>query len=117
MHKEFRVWASIVIVILCCSAARTRSEDNTEASAGTPSLDPLPFQLILPREHLFGDWFTTRTSLADHGIPPTPTFVTHSLSNTTGCTAQGFTTAHNAGLALNFDLEKLVGLYGGSFLF
>src|SRR5262249_5686509 len=117
MHKEFRVWASIVIVILCCSAARTRSEDNTEASAGTRSLDPLPFQLILPREHLFGDWFTTRTSLEDHGITPTLTFVTDSLGNPSGGTGQGFTTANNVGLDLNFDLEKLVGLEGGSFLF
>src|SRR5262249_51111582 len=117
MHKEFRVWASIVIVILCCSAARTRSEDNTEASAGTRSLDPLPFQLILPREHLFGDWFTTRTSLEDHGITPTLTFVTDSLGNPSGGKDQSFTTANNLGLDLNVDLEKLCGFEGASFLF
>src|SRR5262252_3260981 len=107
----------ILIVILCSWAGRTRSEDNTEASAGTRSLASLPFQLILPREHLFGDWFGTRTWLEDHGITPTLTFVTDSLGNPTGGRDQGFTTANNVGLDLNFDFEKLGVIEGGSFLF
>jgi porin len=105
-----------VIVILCCSAAVVRSEDIDEASAGTRSLGPLPFQLILPREHLLGDWYGTRTWLEDRGIVPTLTFVTDSLGNPSGGKEQGFTTANNVGLDLNFDLEKLCGLEGGSFL-
>ena len=116
MHKEFRVRVSIVIVILCCSVAVVRSEDIDEASAGTRSLGPLPFQLILPREHLLGDWCGTRTWLEDQGIVPTLTFVTDSLGNPSGGKEQGFTTANNVGLDLNFDLEKLCGLEGGSFL-
>ena len=68
MHKEFRVRVSIVIVILCCSAALARSQDISEAPAGTRSLGPLPFQLILPREHLLGDWYGTRTWLEERGI-------------------------------------------------
>src|SRR6476660_88985 len=93
-----------------------RSEDTNEASAGTRSLAPLPFQLILPREHLLGDWYDTRTWLEDRGIVPTLTFVTDSLGNPSGGKEQGFTTANNVGLDLNFDLEKLCGLEGGSFL-
>ena len=116
MHKEFRVRVSIVIVILCCSAALARSQDISEAPAGTRSLGPLPFQLILPREHLLGDWYGTRTWLEDQGIVPTLTFVTDSLGNPSGGKEQGFTTADNVGLDLNFDLEKLCGLEGGSFL-
>jgi len=116
VHKEFRVRVSIVIVILCCSVAVVRSEDIDEASAGTRSLGPLPFQLILPREHLLGDWCGTRTWLEDQGIVPTLTFVTDSLGNPSGGKEQGFTTANNVGLDLNFDLEKLCGLEGGSFL-
>src|SRR4029077_773472 len=112
--KEFRV--SIVIVILCRSAAVARSQDTTEASAGTRSLGPLPFQLVLPREHLLGDWYGTRTWLEDHGITPTLTFVTDSLGNPSGGNEQGFTTANNLGLDLNFDLEKLGVVEGGSFL-
>jgi len=117
VHKEFRVRVSIVIVILCCSAAVARSQDIDEASAGTRSLGPLPFQLILPREHLLGDWYGTRTWLEDRGIVPTLTFVTDSLGNPSGGKKQGFTTANNVGLDLNLDLEKLCGLEGGSFLF
>jgi porin len=85
-------------------------------SAGTRSLAPLPFQLILPRDHLLGDWFTTRTWLEERGITPTLTFVTDSLGNPMGGREQGFTTANNVGLDLNFDLEKLANLEGASFL-
>jgi porin len=116
VHKEFRVRVSIVIVILCCSAAVAPSQDTNEASAGTRSLGPLPFQLILPREHLLGDWYGTRTWLEDRGIVPTLTFVTDSLGNPTGGKDQGFTTANNLGLDLNLDLEKLCGFEGASFL-
>ena len=106
-----------VIVILCCwIPPRTRSQGFTEASSGTRSLGPLPFQLVLPREHLLGDWYRKRTWLEDHGITPTLTFVTDSLSNPTGGREQGFTTANNVGLDLNFDLEKLGVVQGGSVL-
>ena len=115
MHKEFRVRVPTVIVILCCSATVEHSEDINEASAGTRSLGQ-PFQLILPREHLLGDWYGTRTWLEDVGIVPTLTFVTDSLGNPSGGKEQGFTTANNVGLDLNFDLEKLCGLEDGSFL-
>src|SRR5437773_10145891 len=104
------------IVILFWWPARTRSEDNTEAPAGTRSLAPLPFKLLLPREHLLGDWYGTRTWLEGRGIVPTLAFVTDSFGNASGGKEQGFTTANNVGLDLNFDLEKLCGLEGGSFL-
>jgi len=117
VHKKSRLCVSIVIVTLRFSTASTRSEDTSEASAGTRSLAPLPpFQLILPREHLLGDWYGTRTWLEDHGITPTLTFVTDSLGNPSGGNRQGFTTANNLGLDLNFDLEKLCGFEGASFL-
>ena len=117
MHRNSRVHVSIVIVILCCTAAVVRSEDISEAPAGTRSLAPLPFQLILPREHLLGDWYGTRTWLEERGVTPTLTFVTDSLDNPSGGKEQGFTTANNVGLDLNFDLEKLGVLEGGAFLF
>jgi porin len=116
VHKKSQVSVLIVIVILFCPARPTRSEDVTEASTGTRSLGPLPFQLILPREHLLGDWYGTRTWLEDQGIVPTLTFVTDSLGNPSGGKDQGFTTANNLGLDLNFDLEKLCGFEGASFL-
>src|SRR5262245_49705250 len=96
----------ILIVILFCRAAPVRAQDVSEAPAGTRSLAPLPFKLILPREHLLGDWYGTRTWLEDNGITPTLTFVTDSLGNPTGGRDQGFTTANNLGLDLNFDLDN-----------
>jgi porin len=113
-----RPWnrAPVGIVVFLCSTFVVRA-DETEAPAGTRSLGPLPFQLILPREHLLGDWYGTRTWLENHGVTPTLTFVTDSLGNPTGGTEQGFTTANNLGLDLNFDLQKLADLEGGSVLF
>jgi porin len=116
VRKKSLTRIPILIVILLGWATRTRSEDVTEAPAGTRSLTATPFQLILPREHLLGDWLGTRTWLEDHGITPTFTFVTDSLGNPTGGSEQGFTTANNVGLDLNFDLEKLGVVEGGSFL-
>src|SRR2546430_428212 len=84
---------------------------------GTRSLAPTPFQLTLPSAHLFGDWYGLRPWLEDHGITPIVTFVTDALGNPTGGREQGFTGAHNLGLDLLFDLEKLAGLWGGSFHF
>src|SRR6185436_10521109 len=117
VHKNSRIRALIVIFIVYCSTASARSQDTFEASAGTRALAPHPFQLVLPREHLLGDWCGTRTWLEDRGITPTLTFVTDSLGNPTGGREQGFTTANNVGLDLNFDLEKLGVLEGGSLLF
>ena len=115
MRTGFWTRAPLVIVVFSCTTFVTRA-DETEAPAGTRSLAPLPFQLVLPREHLLGDWCGTRTWLEDRGITPTLTFVTDSLGNPSGGQAQGFTTANNVGLDLNFDLEKLCGFEGGSFL-
>jgi porin len=117
MHKKSRTRLPILIVILFCLAARTRGEDVTEAPAGTRALTTTPIELILPREHLLGDWFTTRTWLEDHGITPTLTFVTDSLGNPIGGKEQGFTTANDVEFDLDFDLDTLGSLKGGSFLF
>ena len=75
-----------------------------------------PFQLILPSEHLFGDWFGMLPKLEELGITPTLTFVTDIAGNVTGGKSQGVTHADNLGLDLLFDLDKLAGLEGGSFL-
>jgi hypothetical protein len=116
MRTKSQTCIRIVIVIVCCWAARTRSEDNTEALPGTRSLTATPFQLILPRDHLLGDWFGTRVWLEDHGITPVLTFVSDALGNPTGGMEQGFTAANNLDLEVNFDLKKLAGIKGGSFL-
>jgi porin len=117
VHTKSQIRILLVTGAFCCLAGRVRCEDNTEASAGTRDLTATPFQLVLPREHLFGDWGGTRTWLEEHGVTPTFTFVTDSLGNPTGGRDQGFTSANNIGLDLNFDLENLGLVDGGSLLF
>jgi porin len=72
--------------------------------------------LVLPREHLFDDWFGLRPAAEASGLTPTLTFVTDVAGNVTGGKNQGVTHADNLGLDLLFDLHKLAGLEGGSFL-
>ena len=112
-----RMWVPVAILALLGWAPVARGQDASQAPAGTRSLADTPFQLILPREHLLGDWYGLRPWLEDRGITPTLTFVTDALGNPVGGREQGFTGAHNLGLDLLFDLEKLADLRGGSFLF
>jgi porin len=115
MSTKSQTRVSIVIVVLLCSAALAQAQDASQAPAGTRPLADTPFQLILPTEHLLGDWYGTRGWLEDHGITPTLTFVTDALGNPTGGQRQGFTGFSNLGVDLQFDLEKLYGPKGGSF--
>jgi porin len=105
----------VAVMALLGRSTVARAQDTTHAPAGTRSLANTPFQLVLPSEHLLGDWFHLRTELEDRGITPTLTFVTDALGNPTGGLRHGFRAANNLGLDLGFDLEKLAGLNGGSF--
>ncbi|MGH7243310.1 MAG: carbohydrate porin [Phycisphaerales bacterium] len=75
-----------------------------------------PFHLIPTSGNLFGDWFGARTYLEEKGITPTLSFVTNLAGNVSGGRDQGFTHADNLGLDLHFDLEKILGIDGASFL-
>jgi porin len=73
--------------------------------------------IVLPVDHLFGDWYGVRTRLEDQGITPSLTFVSNLAGNPVGGMRHGFTDADNLGLNVNFDLDMLYGLEGGSFFF
>lgn len=108
------------------SSALNQNEPQTNSATGTfhpPSgngspvpVSLRPFQLILPTEHLFGDWFGLRSNAALIGISPSVTFVSDIAGNVTGGKSQGVTHADNLGLDLLFDLDTVAGLKGGSFL-
>jgi len=70
-----RTWLLIAMLMLLNRATVARAQDAAPVPAGTRSLAPTPFQLILPRVHLLGDWYGLRPWLEDHGITPTLTFV------------------------------------------
>lgn len=102
------------------------SNSTPKTSAGSPGIStgidshiPVsvrPFQLTLPRAHLLEDWLGLLSRAEDLGISPTLTFVTDIAGNVTGGKSQGVTHADNLGLDLSFDLNKLTGLDGASFL-
>ncbi len=81
-----------------------------------PAENLRPFLLTLPQQHLFGDWWGASPKLDNMGITPTLTYVTDIAGNLTGGKNQGAAYADNIGLNLLFDLNKLAGLEGGSFL-
>src|ERR1043166_5122225 len=115
MSTKSQIRVSIVIVVFLYSPALARAQEASQAHAGTRPIADTPFQLILPREHLLGDWYGMRSWLEDHGITPTLTCVTDVVGNPTGGQRQGFTGFSNLGVDLRFDLEKLHGPNGGSF--
>jgi len=105
---------AVALLVVLGWAAAVHAEDASRPPAGTRTLTDTPFQLVLPKEHLLGDWYGARTSLEDHGVTPTLTLVTDALGNPIGGVRQGFRGASNLGLNLVFDLEKMFGLAGGS---
>ncbi len=111
-----RIWVPLAILTLGW-AVLAHAQDDSQAPAGTRPTADTPFRLTLPSGHLLGDWYGIRTWLEDHGITPTLTYVIDALGNPSGGKDQGFTEATNIGLDLLFDLEKLHGPKGGSFLF
>ena len=118
--------AAILVILGWAAAAHAEDQPSSapvvdavpppQAPAGTRTLADTPFQLVLQQGHLFGDWAGARPWLEERGITPTVTFVMDALGNPTGGMQQGFRQASNLGVDLHFDLQKLVGLDGGSFL-
>lgn len=72
------------------------------------------FQLMLPSEHLLGDWGGIRSELEDSGITPGLILVTDLAGNPSGGRSQGVTAPTSVELSLIFDLDKIFGLNGGS---
>jgi porin len=71
-------------------------------------------ELVLPSEHLFGDWGGLRRKLEESGITPRLILVTDLAGNPRGGRSQGVTAPTSVELSLFFDLDKLFGLKGGS---
>ena len=115
ISKRCKSHVSLAILVILGWAAAAHAEDLPRAPAGTRDLADIPFQLVLPRDHLLGDWLGGRTWLEEHGVYPSVTFVTDALGNPTGGKQQGFRGASNLGVDLIFDLGKLYGPAGGSF--
>jgi len=97
-----RMCVPVAILSLVGGATAAGAQDVSSAPAGTRSPSDTPFQLILPRQHLLGDWDSARSWLDERGVTTTLTFVSDALGNPTGGRRQGFSAGNNLGLDLNF---------------
>ena len=121
-----------VLLLLTLWAGLVRAQDTTAkpAMSGTspavglssisrpPQHTPnlCPFLLNLPLDHLLGDWDGFRPKLENAGLTTTLTYVNDIAGNVTGGKDQGMAYSENIGLNMLFDLQKLVGLDGGTVL-
>jgi porin len=78
--------------------------------------DTRPFEIVLPSDHVLGNWFGLRTEMENAGIDPSLTLLTEFAANPVGGKSQGATQATNIGLSFHFDLDRIAGIKGGSFL-
>jgi len=102
----------LTLVLLLITAQVARSQDAVDESFHDPT--GRVFELVLPSEHLFGDWGGLRTKLEDAGITPRLILVTDIAGNVTGGRSQGVTAPSSVELSLFLDLKKMCSLDGGS---
>ena len=102
---------AVVLLLVCASAAFAEQETSSDTSH-----DPTArvFELVLPSEHLFGDWDGVRTKLEEAGITPRLILVTDIAGNPIGGLSQGATAPSSIELSLLLDLERICGLKDGS---
>ncbi len=67
------------------------------------------------QSHLFGDWGGLRSRLSDLGVEVDVSGVDEAVANLSGGLRRTAQEAGQVGLQANFDLEKMIGLPGGSF--
>ena len=77
---------------------------------------PAAAQSWLEGEHGLGEWGGTRDSLEESGFTLTGSYEGNIAGNLSGGFSQGSAYADNWDLTLLFDLEKLVGWHGATFL-
>jgi porin len=111
--------ALVIVMLAALTPPRVRAGTDLHGPSGSGAETPVeirPFQLILPNQHFLGDWYGLRTSMEDAGVKPTLTLVTDFAWNPSGGRSQGATEATNLGLSLQFDLDRMSGIKGGSVL-
>src|SRR6201987_5839266 len=102
---------ALVLLLICAPAAFTQQQTSSDTFH-----DPTGrvFELVLPSEHLFGDWAGLRPKLEAAGITPRLIEVTDIAGNPSGGRSQGITEASSIELSLFLDLRRIMGLEGGS---
>ena len=93
-------------------ATSARQETNNTNSETFKDPTARVFELVLPSEHVFGDWGGLRSKLQESGITPRLILVTDLAGNPSGGRSQAATAPSSVELSLFFDLEKIYGVKG-----
>ena len=101
----------LLILLFICSAAFGQEQTSNGTAQDTGSR---VFQLVLPSDHLLGDWGGIRSKLEESGITPRWFLITDVAGNPAGGHDQGATQASSTELSLFFDLNRIAGMKGGS---
>lgn len=110
--RAFLPAAGLIVCSLCSKATWAQDSSGTNTVPGNPT--GRIFQLVLPADHLLGDWAGLRTSMVDAGITPNLILVTDLAGNPSGGVTQGVTAPTSVELNLFGDLDKIAGVKGGS---
>lgn len=108
-----------VMVAFAGPGFRAAAQEPTNSGVGiTPSLQEAQPRVQLPPPesppHLFGDWGGVRTYLGNLGIDLNIDYTTESAGNVAGGLRRGFDYAHQIGIQIDADWEKLAGIPGFS---
>ena len=112
-----RLFPFALILLLICAPVGFAQQQTSSGATSTDNLrDPTArvFQLVLPSEHLFGEWLGLRRQLEEFGIRPRLMFITDFAGNPSGGLAHGATAPSSVELSLFSDLDRILGLKGGS---
>ena len=107
-----RLLPHALVLLLICAPAAFAQQQTSQDSFKDPT--GRVFELVLPSEHLFGDWGGLRPKLEESGIIPRLILVTDVAGNPTGGRSQGATAPSSVELSLILDLDKISGLSGSS---
>src|SRR6201987_4477322 len=109
MRSRLFLIALALFVLSAAALAKVQTSEDTPEDTGSRV-----FQLVLPSEHLLGDWGGLRPKLEESGITPRWIIITDVAGNPSGGRAQGATQASSTELSLFFDLDRIAGFEGGS---
>ena len=110
LFAYFLVIVALLMLLICAPEVFAQEPTASDGTSATLRV----FDLVLPSEHLLGDWGGVRSKLEERGITPRWVLITDVAGNPSGGRWQGATQARNTELSLFFDLDKIAGLQGGS---
>ena len=106
----------VAAAALCVLSASSASADDFPLPGLAPILAPTQaYWDYWTQPHFFGDWGGARSSLKNLGVDVTITGVDEAVANLSGGFQRTVQEAGQVALQANFDLQKIIGLQGGSF--